>query len=421
MSIFLSILLAIICGAWLWQRRNYLRHLRHAEEIIDAVAAGQRPASFVFHKTRDFSGLAWRLEHLSDEHELLKKQVEERKFNLDAILASMIEGVLVVSEKHVIRMVNDSFAKMFNVSADPGGQTILRATREAVIDEIVREALSQGAVESREITVNSPQSQTRHFSVNAVPLKNVAGGVTGVLAVFHDVSRLRQLEEVRREFVANVSHELRTPLSIFHGYLENLLETPEIARGELEEILRIMRKHSHRLNALLEDLLVLARLESRRVALELADVPLEPFISGLAREWSQKFTAKNIRFVSEIAKALSLRADVFRLEQVLSNLLDNALKFSREGGQITIRAMCRKNVFELRVEDQGIGIPPADLPHVFERFYRVEKARSRDSGGTGLGLSIVKHIVGLHGGSVHAESTFGQGTAIVLSFPIEHQ
>ena len=179
---------------------KFLRHLQHVEQIIDDVAAGRRPMSFVFRKTRDFSGLAWRLERLSDEHESLKKEVGEKKFNLDAVLASMAEGVLVVSNSHVIRMVNDSFCKMFQLPAKPLGQTILHATRAAAVDEIIGETLERGAVQSREIAVTTPQSGDLHFSVNAVPPKEPATENTGVVVVFHDISRLRQLEEMRRRF-----------------------------------------------------------------------------------------------------------------------------------------------------------------------------------------------------------------------------
>ncbi len=418
-SVTLLVCLISVCGAWIWQRRKFLRHLQHVEQIIDDVAAGRRSTSFVFRKTRDFSGLALRLEHLSDEHELLKKEVGEKKFNLDAVLASMAEGVLVVGDAHVIRMVNDSFCKMFQLPAKPLGQTILHATRAAAVDEIIREALEHGAVRSREIVVTTPNSGDRHFNVNAVPLKGTAAENTGVVAVFHDISRLRQLEEVRRDFVANVSHELRTPLSILHGYLENLIENPSLPKAERAQILQIMSKHSHRLNALLEDLLTLARLESRRDTLDSREILLEPFVKTLVREWSPKLSDKHAAVNVEIAPDLKVRADVFRLEQVLSNLLDNALKFSRDPGVIAIQASAEEAdaAVEMRVEDDGIGIPKLDLPHIFERFYRVEKTRTRDAGGTGLGLSIVKHIVGLHGGTVRAESVLGRGTAIVLRFP----
>jgi two-component system phosphate regulon sensor histidine kinase PhoR len=223
---------------------------------------------------------------------------------------------------------------------------------------------------------------------------------------------------VRREFVANVSHELRTPLSIFHGYVENLLDTPDIDREDLVGILKILKRHSSRLNAILEDLLILARLESRHEQLQLEPVDMEAFCETLVRDWAAKVAAKNVTLVSDVQPGLDdMLADPLRLEQVFSNLLDNALKYTPVNGQITISVRYEGESFLVAIRDSGAGIPPTDLPHIFERFYRADKARTRDQGGTGLGLSIVKHIMQSHGGSVRAESTYGSGTSIVLTFP----
>jgi two-component system phosphate regulon sensor histidine kinase PhoR len=241
---------------------------------------------------------------------------------------------------------------------------------------------------------------------------------SGAVMIFRDISRLKRLEEVRREFVANVSHELRTPLSIFHGYLENLVDTPNMSREEQAEIFAIMDKHSQRLHALLEDLLILARLESRHDELRCEEIALPAFIQGVCEDWKAKMKKKQIRLSIDVPPNLPpLAADPMRLEQVFNNLLENALKYTEANGEIRILAAERTGGLELRVEDTGIGIPPADLPHIFERFYRADKARSREMGGTGLGLSIVKHIVQSHGGSVDAESKYGSGTAIILTWP----
>ena len=242
----------------------------------------------------------------------------------------------------------------------------------------------------------------------------------GGIAVFRDVSRLRKLEELRREFVANVSHELRTPLSIFHGHLENLLDQEEFPPDELRPVLAVMRKHSLRLNALVEDLLTLTRLESRRDPLKREPLALPAFFADLETDWQTKLAGKSIVFTTEVADGTPLLfADPHRLRQVLDNLLDNAVKYTPVNGAIGLRARAAGDLIELRLSDSGAGIPPADLPHIFERFYRADKARSRELGGTGLGLSIVKHIVLAHGGSVAAESTVGKGTTVALTFPKE--
>ena len=320
----------------------------------------------------------------------------------------------------VIRSMNDSFRTMFALDSEPIGQTVVRATRQAALSELIRTAAKGQTVEVREIAVAHPGSPVaeRFLSVSAVPMRDEAGSVTGVVAVLHDVSRVKQLEEVRRQFVANVSHELRTPLSIFHGYLETLLETTDLPREEQETYLKIMSKHSRRLQLLLDDLLILARLEARSDPLDIQPLSLELFLRKILEEWLPRLRDKKVSL--EVDSAVNtIPADPFRLEQVVGNLLENAIKYSAPGAEIAIRAGLVEGQLEIRVEDTGYGIPPGDLTHVFERFYRVEKARSREAGGTGLGLSIVKHIVTLHGGQVRAESVFGKGTSIIITLPME--
>jgi two-component system phosphate regulon sensor histidine kinase PhoR len=230
---------------------------------------------------------------------------------------------------------------------------------------------------------------------------------------------LKQLEDVRREFVANVSHELRTPLSIFHGYLETILDSPDLPSEELLPILQVMRKHSLRLNALLEDLLILARLESRDECLHLERVDVPELVRDIVDDWELQSGQKKITIEIDCEPELpTMTADRLRMEQVLNNLIGNAIKYANQGGHVVVRVRRAGEALDLRVEDDGMGIPPADLPHIFERFYRADKARTREQGGTGLGLSIVKHIVQSHGGSVRAESTYGKGTSIILQLPL---
>ncbi|MEI8340884.1 MAG: ATP-binding protein [Verrucomicrobiota bacterium] len=416
MTCLLFILLAVVVGAsvWFWK---FSRHWRHLERIIGDLAEGRQPAGFVFLGSNRFGKLARKLELLAAEQKGIRKRIEEENFNFEAILTSMAEGVLVVDKEHRIRLVNDSFCRLFQIKGDPNGQSVLSAVRDASIEELIRTTLAVGGPQARELS--PPHQPQSHFAASAVPLRDETGDINGVVGVFHDISRLRQLEEVRREFVANVSHELRTPLSIFHGYLENLLDEIEMPRSEIQDILAIMRKHSLRLNALLEDLLTIARLESRRDKLELVDIQTGPFIREILKDWRLKLAGRSISATVEAGSDLPLLvADKFRMEQVFNNLLENAIKFTPEGGSIKIGVEAADSQMVIRVSDTGVGIPPADLPHVFEQFYRVEKARSREAGGTGLGLSIVKHIVALHGGSVEAESVLGKGATIILRLPL---
>jgi two-component system phosphate regulon sensor histidine kinase PhoR len=400
-------------------RQLFLHDLRRTEEMARAVVNGMQPRTERMAASSDFSQLAQELERIWRLQQTLKGDIQEQRYNLHAMLASMVEGVVVVDAGQVIRSWNDSFRTMFSLATDPTGQTVVRATRQAALSELIRTAAEGQIVEVQEIAVAHPGSPVaeRFLSVSAVPMRDEAGAVTGVVAVLHDVSRVKQLEEVRRQFVANVSHELRTPLSIFHGYLETLIETKDISKGDRDAYLKIMSKHSRRLQLVLDDLLILARLEARTDPLDIQPLSLELFLRRFLEEWAPRLKEKKMSVEVDAAVA-TIPADPFRLEQVMGNLLENAIKYSPPGAEITFRALPVDGQVELRVEDTGYGIPSGDLPHVFERFYRVEKARSREAGGTGLGLSIVKHIIGLHGGEVRAESVFGKGTAIVITLPM---
>lgn len=407
---------AAIAITWWWMWRRQAKDWRHLLQLLNDIGDGRAPSGFIFRRGGRFAQLTHPLEKLADEQNRLREQINQDAFNLRTILASMEEGVMVVDAQHVLRLVNPSFLQLFDVKTTPLGQTVLRTLREAAFEEMIAAALKTGEAQTGEVTMNASKPP-RHFAVHAVPIREQTGE-PGVVMIVRDISRLRQLEDVRREFVANVSHELRTPLSIFHGYLENLIDAPTMARKEQAEIFEVLRKHSLRLNALLEDLLTLARLESRHETLDRCELDLGEVMRSVAADWAAKIRAKKLTVAVEAAPDLPpVLADRLRLEQVLHNLLENAVKYTEPEGRITLRATADAQAVVLRVEDTGSGIPPADLPHIFERFYRADKARTREQGGTGLGLSIVKHIVQLHGGTVSAESKYGGGTAIILRLP----
>ena len=414
-GLFLFLVVLAAAAGWLL-RLAFLERWRRLESVVRDMADGKNPSTFIFRGSRRFTRLAADLERLSREQQRLRELSTERGFNLDTILSSMVEGVMVVDEKQVIQSVNESLLRLFEIRSRPEQQTVLGALRDASVEAIVRETLQTGEPVSRDI---SPVALPgRHLAASAVPIRDPDGAIGGAVVIFHDMTRLRQLEEIRREFVANISHELRTPLSIFQGYLENLIDNPGMSRREVASNLAVMKKHSMRLNALIEDVLTLARLESRTEKFKLVPTDLDPLLNQAARDWRRAAAKKNIALNVEAAPGTpQVMADEVRIEQVLNNLLDNAIKYTNEGGKVSLSAAAEGNGAVLRCADTGIGIPPADLPRIFERFYRVEKARSRETGGTGLGLSIVKHILTLHGGTVEVESTFGRGTVFTLRFP----
>src|SRR5438094_605353 len=256
--------------------------------------------------------------------------------------------------------------------------------------------------------------------LDAVATRNDAGEITGALVLFHDITELKKIDQVRRDFVANVSHELRTPLSILRGYIETLLDSPEMPREEFSRILGIMERHSKRLDVLAEDLLTLAQLESANPDLQLGKVDLSRFFGEIIRDWEKKLANKHLNMIVDVAPELpSICADRARLQEAFYNLLDNAVKYSYEHGEIRLQARQRDKEIVLSVSDKGIGIGKEDLPRIFERFYRIDKARTAENiRGTGLGLAIVKHIAQLHGGYVEAESELERGATIRVVLPI---
>ncbi len=416
MTWFFGILAAGIGLAWWRHERRMARHWRHLGDMLDALAAGREPGSFVFLHGGHFSALTHPLGKLAEEQARLRGQSDREEFKLRTVLASMEEGVMVVDGQQVLRLVNPSFSRIFEPKGEPLGQTVLQILREPEIAAMLAAALKTGEPQTRDIAAHGG-CPARHLGVHAVPIRDQAGGL-GVVTIFRDISRLKQLEDVRREFVANVSHELRTPLSIFHGYLENLRDDPGMARADQAEVFAILSRHSLRLNALLEDLLTLARLESRQENLRVEEIAPAAFLRGVAADWESPIAKKKLTLTVDVPPGLpALFGDPLRLGQVLNNLLENAVKYTGPGGQIRLRVALVGGQLELRVEDTGLGIPPTDLLHIFERFYRADKARTREQGGTGLGLSIVKHIVQTHGGTVQAESVYGRGTTIIVRLP----
>ena len=381
--------------------------------LLATLVAWMRRESL--HRRRD-AGHAKRTQELLREHEALRSQRGLAEANLEIILSSMQEGVLVLDKRRTVRLANPAAQKLFNLPAEYTGRTVLELLREPAVDELVIAAVAKSVV--REAELNLPvRKPPMVLAVRVAPMRD-ASGEPAALAMFRDIGHTKRLEEVRREFVANVSHELRTPLAIFQGYVEQLMDVPDMPRKEQAEAFGVLDRHTRRLTALVEDLLVLARMESREGELLPEEIVLPDFLGGIARDFALRAKKKGVALRVDVpADIVPLHADPLRMEQVFTNLTDNALKFTPEGGIVTLGASFTEKEFQLWVSDTGQGILSSHLPHIFERFYRVDKGRSRDVGGTGLGLSIVKHIARAHGGDVEAESTFGKGTTIRLRLP----
>jgi two-component system, OmpR family, phosphate regulon sensor histidine kinase PhoR len=321
----------------------------------------------------------------------------------------------VIDGQSRLALMNRAFCDLFGIGQDSLGQPLLESVRDPALEQIVGETLRQRKPSQGELIVGR-----RQFQMTSVPMGTGNGALSGAVILFHDITALKRADEMRRDFVANVSHELRTPLSILRGYIETMLDDPTMSRGETTRILEVMDQHSKRLGLLANDLLTLAHLESGSSSLHLSEIDLLRFLSDLVRDWRKKFLTKNLEAVVDVAENCStIHADEERLREIFDNLLDNALKYSGKGGAIRLAATDRDKEIILSVSDSGVGIGQDDLPRIFERFYRADKARSRELGGTGLGLSIVKHIAQLHGGRVEAESELGKGTTIRIILPAE--
>jgi len=420
MSWLIGFILFVVIGVWIARERRMSRICKDLNaRADDLLSVGNQPL-FSTSGQDNPSRLAALMDRIEQEHEHLRRQRQLAEANLQIILSSMQEGVMVVDSRHTVRVVNPSLRKLFHLLGDLFGRPVLEILREPEFEKMITEALDSGRPQEKEVLSHQAGS-ARILSVNASPIRDAAGEA-GVVAMFRDVTRLNQLEDVRREFVANVSHELRTPLAIFQGYVENLIDAPGMEREEQAQTFVILQKHSRRLNALVEDLLILARLEARSDTLHREQLNIGGFLHEFVRDWSVRVKAKQVLMKLELEDELPfISADHMRIEQVLNNLLDNAFKYSPQGGTIEIGAKRCPAGVEFWVKDSGPGILSTDLSHIFERFYRADKARSRELGGTGLGLSIVKHLVQAHGGSVEAQSTLGKGTTIILRFPIEKQ
>ena len=412
----LCVLFAVIALV-LWQK--WAAPWPRIEQLVSQIARGERPSTFLINGGKDPHRVGLALENIFARQQELELQIAGRESGTQTILGAMEDGLLVVDARSRVTLMNPTFQKLFELRDPAVDVPLVEAVRHATLDQLIAETLRTGEAMRGELSL--PDSRTRSerlVEVSAVPIKNADDQVTGAVVLFHDITELKQLDQIRRDFVANVSHELRTPLSILRGYIEVLLDEPETPREELARIFSIMERHSKRLQRLVHDLLSLAQLESSQAKLELGVVQMDELFNNLIRDWKEKLSAKSLRVIVDLpSAALTLRADGTRLEEVLHNLLDNAVKFSHESGQIHLRATrCGSNVV-LSVADNGIGISKEHLPRIFERFYRADKARSRELGGTGLGLAIVKHIAQLHGGRVEAESELGNGTTIRVILP----
>jgi two-component system phosphate regulon sensor histidine kinase PhoR len=394
-------------------------------EFSRQVAAGAFPHEFFSSKGQDeITVLENHLNEMSGKLRSDIDQILSEKEKLDSILRCMVEGVLVIDPRGRVVTINDQAKRMFGISADREiqGASFAELSRHPEMLAIMHEVLDATATErgySRELEFE----EGRWFRVNAVRLTDGTREVYGSVLVFHDISEIKRLERVRSDFVANVSHELRTPLTAIRGYVETLLQTPPADPADMSRFLAIIERNTERLRRLTEDLLVLADLESGKLPLARQSVEVTQLAQRVLEVFLDQAEKKRLNLINEIQPGVPpLMGDFDRLQQLFINLVDNAIKYSPVNGTVRFSAQTaagadNRGLIEIAISDNGSGIPEQDIPRLTERFYRVDKARSREIGGTGLGLAIVKHIVQAHGGQLKIESVVHHGTTVRVRLP----
>lgn len=414
--------LALLGIRWVWQ---FLSGVRQVQEAVARLARRDfrtvifRPSDWFFRRTaQDLRVVS---EHLQKQNQLLT----EEGFSLRGILSGMVEGVMIVDPAQRIRLMNEALARMLGWEESRVGRPVAEALVEPDLLRAINRAIEEGARRVLELQLRTPLGNTpshRTFEVSVSPLNPGEHRATrGAVVVFHEITKLKLLEATRRDFVANVSHEFRTPLAIIQGYVETLQEDPGGDPDLTARALEVMHRHCQRLTFLIDDLLTIARLESQDLPLQLQLVDLQEIATHTIQQLESKIREARASVQLDFPPDLpSIEADSWRVEQVFFNLLTNALRYGTQPdgpAAIVVRASPEGSLVRIEVSDNGPGIPKGDQEHLFERFYRVHKDRSRHAGGTGLGLSIVKHIALAHGGRVEVQSEPGQGATFRVWLP----
>ena len=413
-----GIVALLALGVTLAISRQYGRKIDALKQGAARLAEGELAHRLAIPDSEELAGLAESLNRMAAQLESRLQTVVSQRNQLEAVLSSMLEGVIAVSGEERIISVNQAAARWFDIDPERvRGRSIPEAIRNLAIQEFVTRSLKSRTTVEDDITVY--RNGERTLNIKSAPLLDMGPEPIGMLIVFSDVTQLRRLEHMRRDFVANVSHEIKTPLTAIKGFVEtlhqNTVETPE----EAERFLGIISKHVDRLNTIIEDLLMLSRIENEaeRGDIRREQSRLREIFQNAAQICRPQADEKRIQIELGGDEGIAAVVDPVLLEQAVVNLLDNAIKYSDPEKKVLIQAKASGNEVQIRVQDHGIGIEKKHLPRLFERFYRVDKARSRALGGTGLGLAIVKHIAQAHGGHATVESSLGEGSLFTIHLP----
>jgi len=398
--------------------KRFTRPLLLMESDARKFAEGDLSHRMAVPKSEELARLSGALNLMATQLNDRLKTITEQRNELEAVLKSMSEGVMAIDLDERIISMNRSAGELLNIdSGNCQGISIQEAIMNRDFNEFVSQVIKQGQKLDTEIVISN--GRDRFLQANGTVLEDAAGKRIGILVVLNDVTQLRELENHRKDFVANVSHELRTPITSIKGFVETLKDGAIYETEDAERFLEIILRHADRLNAIVDDLLTLSRIERE---MESVEIPLEEhdLVKVIGQAFQivmQKALQKNIKLNLTASEKTSARINPDLLEQALVNLLDNAINYSDEDSKIIVEVTDEENKISISVSDQGCGIPEDAIPRIFERFYRVDKNRSRKVGGTGLGLAIVKHIVLAHNGQIAVESTPEQGSTFIITLP----
>lgn len=413
-SIFFILMTTFIIAYFLV--RDIMNPIRDITKVASKMAEGDLDQKININTRDEIGVLAQSINLLAQRLKENIEEITEEKNKLQAILSSVEEGVIAVDKKGDVILVNPVVEKLFNTTNDFAlGKNIIEIIRNYELESLFRQALEKEEAVSYEMPFLIPER--RKFRLHLTPLRK-NDNIVGIVAILRDVTELRRLEKIRSQFVANVSHELRTPLTSIKGFVETLLDGAIEEKDTARNFLEIINSEAERLSRLINDVLSLSKIETKRTEIEKIPLQIADVINKVVALLSPIAQNKKIELSVDLSSALPIiEADEDMMGQVIINLTENALKYTPTGGQVQIKAIPFDNGVKIMVKDTGIGIPEKSLPRLFERFYRVDKARSREMGGTGLGLAIVKHIVEAHEGTIEVESQLNHGSVFSIYLP----
>lgn len=420
-SVFLAMMIVAVIALFVALFFSYrlAAPIRAMERFTERLRQGH-PVGTIFLETSDETEkLADNINYLVEELQAQVRLANEEKSKLMTAFTSMTEGVLILNAKDKIEFVNEALRDILSQYGDINGKTLMEAFRDVALQKAFLKFKEKHSTVIEEITLGS-NLEPVILSVSVSSVHNYPDEEKTML-VFHDVTRLKKLEKIRVDFVANVTHEIRTPLTAIIGYLETIKADTINNIDETKRFVDISLKQAQRLNRLVEDLLVISKVELGELDFRFEEISLRSALDGVIPLFEAKVKLKNITIRNKVPENdVTIRADRDRLTQILVNVLDNAVKFTPAFGSVEIENEQKDNQAVLTIADTGVGIPKEEVQRLGERFYRVDRSRSRDLGGTGLGLSIVKHLMMAHGGRMEIESQLGRGTQVSLYFPLKY-